>query len=81
MKRCSITGCPGEYTHQRINYMVQMGGKTVIIENVPADVCQFCGDTLLDITTVEAIDKMLENPGQPVHTAPVYEMPEKSIAA
>lgn len=81
MKKCSIHGCPGEYSKQEISHMVTMGGKPVIIENVPADVCQVCGDTLLDIETVDAIDRLLANPGQPAHTVPAYAMPEKAMAA
>ena len=81
MKKCSIQGCPGEYAKTEINHLVTLGGKPVIIENVPAAVCQVCGDTLLDIETVEAIDKLLANPGPPVHSIPAYSMPEKALAA
>ncbi|OGR08049.1 MAG: hypothetical protein A2511_17650 [Deltaproteobacteria bacterium RIFOXYD12_FULL_50_9] len=81
MKHCSIHGCPGEYFKQVINHLVTMSGKPVIIENVPAEVCQVCGDTLLDIETAEAIEGLLANPGQPVHTVPAYAMPEKAMAA
>ena len=81
MKHCSIQGCPGEYAREEINHLVALSGKPVIIENVPADVCQVCGDTLLDIDTVAAIDRLLANPGPPVHTIPAYSMPEKALAA
>ncbi|MBU0908337.1 MAG: YgiT-type zinc finger protein [Proteobacteria bacterium] len=81
MKHCSIHGCPGEYVKQAINHLVTLGGKPVIIENVPAEVCQVCGDTLLDIETVVAIDTLLTNPGPPLHSVPVYAMPEKTMAA
>jgi len=81
MKKCSIQGCPGDYSNQEINHLVTLGGKPVIIENVPAEVCRVCGDTLLDIEIVEAIDNLLANPGQPVHTIPAYVLPEKRLAA
>lgn len=61
--------------------MVSHNGQTIIIENVPASVCPVCGDTLLSLDTVEAIEKLLLSPGEPDHTAPVYEMPEKVKAA
>ena len=87
MKHCSIIGCPGEYVNQKISHMVKQGGQNVqdpgvvIIESVPADVCRVCGDTLLDIETVERIEDLLRNPGRPAHTVPAYEMPCKAMAA
>ena len=50
----------------------------VVIENVPVEVCSVCGDVLLSISTVEAIEAMLKNPGKPLRMAPVYEMPGKA---
>lgn len=32
MKQCSIKGCPGEYENKNISHMVNLEGKTVIIE-------------------------------------------------
>jgi|APCry4251928276_1046603.scaffolds.fasta_scaffold137270_3 YgiT-type zinc finger domain-containing protein len=81
MKRCSIKGCPGEYESKTISHLVNHEGKAIIIENVPAAVCPICGDTLLSLDTVEAIEKMLLSLGEPDHTAPVYEMPVKVKAA
>lgn len=76
MKKCSITSCPGEYEEKRILHTVKHHGNVIVIENVPAEVCSVCGDVLLSLATVEAIETMLKNPGKPVRTAPVYEMPE-----
>lgn len=81
MKHCSISGCPGEYAIQKVPHMVKHDDHMVLIENVPAEVCSVCGDTLLDIGTIEAIEILLQNPGPPVHTVPAYEMPIKEIAA
>ncbi|MEA2083537.1 MAG: YgiT-type zinc finger protein [Thermodesulfobacteriota bacterium] len=81
MKECTIKGCPGSYEGKNISHMVNHNNQTIIIENVPADVCHICGDTLLSLETVEVIEKMLSNPGEPDHTAPVYEMPGKAKAA
>lgn len=81
MKHCSINGCPGTYENKNISHMIKHGGQTIIIEKVPADVCRVCGDILLALDTIEAIDRILENPGNPDHTAPVYEMPGKAITA
>ena len=76
MNKCSIKGCPGTYEKQIITHMVQRDGETIIIERVPADVCGVCEDILLSFVTVEQVEKLLKHPGIPVHTVPVYEMPE-----
>lgn len=81
MNKCSIKGCPGIYEKQTITHMVQHEEKTIIIERVPVDVCAVCGDVLLSLETVERIEKLLQRPGTPVHTAPVYKMPENVEAA
>jgi hypothetical protein len=52
----------------------------IVLENVPAEVCSICGDVLLSLSTVAAIEAMLKDPGKPVRTAPVYEMPEGAAA-
>jgi len=47
---------------------------------VLAEVCIVCGDTLLPLSTVEALENMLKNPGKTLRTAPVYEMKEAARA-
>jgi YgiT-type zinc finger domain-containing protein len=80
MKRCSIHSCPGEYEAKRIVHTVRRHGQVIVLENVPAEVCSICGDVLLSLSTVAAIEAMLKDPGKPVRTAPVYEMPEGAAA-
>ena len=80
MEKCSIKGCPGNYEAKTITHMVEHDGQTILIEGVPAEVCSICGDVLLSLETVEYIEQLLQHPGKPAHTAPVYEMPPKSRA-
>ncbi len=80
MTKCSINSCPGEYEKKRILHTVKHRERVIVIENVPAEVCSVCGDVLLSLSTVEAIEAMLENPGEPVRTAPVYEMRGEAAA-
>ena len=49
------------------------GGRLVVIENVPAEVCSICGDTLLKPDTVRRIEEILQHAREPDRTAPVYE--------
>ena len=76
MKKCSIRSCPGECEERRVTHVVRHHGDVVVIENVLAEVCSVCGDTLLPLSTVEAIESMLKDPGKPLRTAPVYHMPD-----
>ena len=63
---------PDPITHQE--------GEVIVFDNVVAEVCSVCGDTLLPLSTVEALETMLKNPGKTLRTAPVYEMAELATA-
>jgi YgiT-type zinc finger domain-containing protein len=71
--KCSLVGCPGEYEEQQIIHTVRHGGQIIVIDHVPAEVCSFCGDVLLQAETVRRIEKLLQTPTQPVSTVPLYE--------
>lgn len=65
--------CPGEYEKKRITHVVKFRGEVIVFDNVPAEVCSVCGDTLLSLHTVEAIEARLKDPGEAIRQAPVYE--------
>jgi YgiT-type zinc finger domain-containing protein len=71
--KCSITGCPGEYERKSVTHTVRHKGRVIVIDHVPADVCDGCGDVLLDPKTVRHIEKLLATEPEPQQTAPVYE--------
>ena len=71
--KCSIDGCPGEYEAKNIMHTVRHHGQVIVIDHVPADVCSFCGDTLLNLDTVQRIESLLEEERQPAATVPLYE--------
>ena len=71
--KCSIDGCPGEYEAKDIMHTVRRHGQVIVIDHVPADVCSFCGDALLNLDTVQRIESLLEEERQPATTAPLYE--------
>ncbi len=72
--KCSIKGCPGHYESKHINRVITKDGHIFVIEGIPASVCNVCGDTLISLKTIRSIEKMLERPGEPVATAPVYSL-------
>ncbi len=71
--KCSIDGCPGEYEAKNIMHTVRRHGQVIVIDHVPADVCSFCGDALLNLDTVRRIESLLEEERQPATTVPLYE--------
>ncbi len=76
MNKCSVAECSGVYEKRAITHVVKHHSRLVVLDKVPAEVCRLCGDVLLSMETVEAIERLLRTPGVPVDSAPVCEMPE-----
>jgi len=71
--KCSIQGCPGTYEDKRIVHMVKRGSDVLVFENVPAEVCNICSDTLLAPETVRHLERLIRHKSKPGRFAPVYE--------
>jgi len=71
--KCSIEGCPGAYQRKSILHTVRREGRVIVIDHVPAEVCDICGDVLLQAGTVRRIEELLATETEPRKTAPVYE--------
>jgi len=71
--KCSITGCPGTYEKKTVLQTMRRDGRVIVIDHVPAEDCDVCGDTLLRPETVRHIEQLLESRRDPAETAPVYE--------
>ena len=73
--KCSINDCPGAYDHKLVTHTVRPGGELLVIDDVPALVCDTCGDVLFEPETVEMIQQVLQDGGRkPVATAPVFHL-------
>jgi YgiT-type zinc finger domain-containing protein len=70
--KCCIQECPGQYEARRITHTVRPQGRLMVIDHVPADVCDVCGDTLLSPETLRQLETLLKH-GQPAHSVPLYE--------
>ena len=79
--KCTIAGCPGEYEPRRVVQAVERAGQTTVIENIPAEVCTICGDTLLAPDTVRAIEQLLASPAKSAHTVPALTFPTSGVGA
>jgi YgiT-type zinc finger domain-containing protein len=71
--KCTIAGCPGVYEARTVVHIVKPQGEVMVIDHVPAEVCNVCGDVLLAPDTVRRIEAMLKAPPPPSRNVPLYE--------
>ena len=57
MMSCPV--CHGKMVRKTIRYSLEWKGEFVVFENVPADVCETCGERLMEGRTVDEINKNL----------------------
>jgi YgiT-type zinc finger domain-containing protein len=73
--KCSIKDCPGAYDRKLVIHTVRPGGELIVIDDVPALVCDTCGDVLFELDTIEQIEQVLQDGGRkPTTTAPVFHL-------
>jgi YgiT-type zinc finger domain-containing protein len=72
--KCSIQGCPGEYVPRRIVHTIQSDGKLLIFDNVPAEVCDICSDTLLSPESIRQMESVIQDKIEPQAHAPVFSL-------
>ena len=70
--KCSVKGCPGQYEHRSIVHTVKRGTEVLVFEDVPAEVCDVCSDTLLTPETIRHLEKLMQRHGEPERHAPVF---------
>ncbi len=66
------SGCPGHYERRLIVHTVKQGRKVLVFEDVPADVCDVCSDTVLTPETVRHLETLLKQENKPRTHAPVF---------
>jgi YgiT-type zinc finger domain-containing protein len=71
--KCTIVGCPGTYEARTVVHTVKRRGEVMVIDRVPAEVCNVCGDVLLAPETVRRIEALLTATPPPLRTVPLYE--------
>ncbi len=71
--KCTIAGCPGVYDPRTIVHTVKHRGEVMVIDHVPAQVCNVCGDVLLAPETVRRIEALLKATPPPSRNVPHYE--------
>lgn len=78
--RCNIAGCPGEYEQREVVHTVRQGNRIIVIDHVPAEVCNICGDVLFTPDTVRKIEALRRTAIPPVRTVPLYDFTQAKSA-
>ncbi len=71
--KCTIQGCPGSYEPSTVTHTVRYRGNVMVIDHVPAEVCEACGDVLLAPDTIRHLEHLLATLDRPSRTVPLYE--------
>ncbi len=78
--KCSIDGCPGEYEQREIVHVERHGNDIMVIEHVPAEVCDVCGDVLFTPETVRQLERLQHTIAKPIRTVPLYDFTQAKSA-
>jgi len=70
--KCSIQGCPGNYERRLMVHTVKRGRDVLVFNDVPAEVCDVCSDTLLAPETIRHLEDLMKHEPEPQTHAPVY---------
>ncbi len=71
---CNV--CRGKVERQLTAYVQWYKGRLILIENVPAWVCEQCGETYFDPEVVERVQNLIWSDAEPVRVVetPVYDL-------
>ena len=59
MNKCSL--CRGSLQEGKVNHIVDLNDFIIIIKNVPAKVCNQCGEYYLDHKVAKEVEQIVEN--------------------
>ena len=74
MNKCILCS-EGQYLNKHIVFSSRRGDQLVVIEGVPALVCDVCGDRIIIEDTAREIERVAT--GTPIDSAPLYHFPQK----
>ena len=70
--QCTIGGCSGTYEARETVCIERAGDHLMVIEHVPVEVCDICGDTLFQPETIRHLEALRQTTTPSMRTAPVY---------
>ena len=74
--------CKGRVAPRRIRHVHPWNSRVVIFEDVPAEVCQQCGEVYFSPDTIEMFDRIVREGGKPatVVSVPVFSLASMAAA-
>lgn len=66
--------CEGRYEERLVARVYRRDGKVIVVDDVPAEVCNLCGDTLLKPETVERVQEALAKAEEAKEFAPIVHL-------
>ena len=76
MNECTLCH-QGTYRERLIVFSSRRGGRAVVVEDVPAWVCDACGDKVITDETARKIEQVTQ--GEAKETAPLYRLPSEAM--
>jgi HTH-type transcriptional regulator/antitoxin MqsA len=76
--KCSIACCPGEYEQREVVRTIRQGDRIIVVEHIPAEVCDVCGDVLFTPETIERLEAIRRSNAKPSRTVPLYQFAESA---
>jgi YgiT-type zinc finger domain-containing protein len=70
MFRCHVCGNTSAKS-DFVNEIFTVEGRRVLVEQIPAQVCERCGEATFSRETTEKIRRLVHGAGQPVRTVPL----------
>lgn len=70
MFRCHVCGNTSAKS-DFVNEIFTVEGKRMLVEQIPAQVCERCGEATFSRETTEKIRRLVHGAGQPVRTVPL----------
>jgi len=76
--KCSLVDCSGEYEQREVVRAVRQGDRIIVVEHIPAEVCDVCGDVLFTPETIERLEALRNTTKPPMRTVPLYTFAESA---
>ena len=75
MFKCHVCGSTVA-REESVSEVFTIDGRRVLVEHIPAQVCERCGEAIFSLTTTEKVRRLVHGEGRPVRTVPmdVFEM-------
>lgn len=70
MFRCHVCG-NGTSRSESVSEVFAIDGRRVLVERIPAEVCERCGEMTFSRETTERIRRLVHETGRPIRTVPL----------